>query len=69
VVETNANGCSSTSNSSSLTINANPDISITPDGNTSFCEGESVLLTATGNGTLTYQWKKDGDGTKKQESI
>jgi hypothetical protein len=34
---------------------------ITPAGPTTFCQGESVVLNAGGNGTtMTYVWRKDG---------
>ena len=34
--------------------------SITANGPTTFCSGESVLLSAVQTGNLTYQWKKNG---------
>ncbi|MBC8047535.1 MAG: T9SS type A sorting domain-containing protein [Fimbriimonadaceae bacterium] len=36
-----------------------PTVSISADGPTSFCDGDSVILTAVGSGYL-YQWKKNG---------
>jgi hypothetical protein len=41
---TDANGCSNTSNSVDVVVNALPQVSITANGNTSFCTGGSVTL-------------------------
>ncbi len=40
------NGCSSTSAATEVTVNPNPEPVITADGPTTFCEGESVNLSA-----------------------
>ncbi len=42
----------------SFIVNSNPLVTITPGGNTTFCDGESVTL-STISGT-TYQWYQDG---------
>lgn len=54
---TNANGCSKTSSSTSITANALPVATITPQSSTTFCNGDSVVLQANGSG-WTYQWLK-----------
>ncbi|MBS1656459.1 MAG: PKD domain-containing protein [Bacteroidetes bacterium] len=61
VVVTNTNGCSAQSSTAQLSINANPVASITPDGPTTFCNGNSVDLAATEGNGYTYQWYMDGD--------
>ncbi len=48
--------CAATSNSINVTVNAAPTPVITPAGPTTFCQGNTVALSApTGTG-LTYQW-------------
>lgn len=54
---TDANGCSKTSASTSITANALPVATITPQSSTTFCNGDSVVLQANGSG-WTYQWIK-----------
>src|SRR5258706_2570904 len=54
VTVTDANGCSGVSAPMSVTENPNPVPVITPGGPTTFCEGNSVDLTATPTGT--YLW-------------
>jgi len=49
-----ANGCSSTSEDITITVYDLPVVSITPDGPTEFCDGQSVLLTATA--ASSYAW-------------
>ena len=49
-----ANGCSSTSEDITITVYDLPVVSITPDGPTEFCDGESVVLTATA--ASSYAW-------------
>lgn len=58
VVVTNSSGCSQTSGSISVTENPKPAATITPGGPTTFCPGDSVILTANSGVGLTYQWKK-----------
>jgi len=48
------NGCSATSGSTAVTVNQTPTATITPQGNTTFCQGGFVVLQASGGGT--YQW-------------
>ena len=53
VTVTYANGCTSSA-SQSVTVNPAPTTSINASGPTTFCQGGSVLLTATSG--LTYNW-------------
>ena len=53
VVTTN-NGCSSTSSLNSVTVNPLPIATITPSGTTTFCQGGSVNLVASGG--TSYLW-------------
>jgi len=39
---------------------SNPSATITPQGNTTFCQGGSVTLNATTGTNYTYEWFKDG---------
>jgi uncharacterized protein (TIGR02145 family) len=54
VTVTGAGGCNATSAATSVTVNALPTASITASGNTTFCAGNSVLLSAS-NGN-SYLW-------------
>ncbi len=55
---TNASGCKATSASIAVTANPTPTIpTITQDGITTFCQGNSVTLSVTINLNNTYQWK------------
>jgi hypothetical protein len=58
VVVTNTPGCSKTSAVVSVTVNALPVATITPQGPTTFCVGGSVVLAANSGAGLTWQWKK-----------
>jgi|GEM_PF-2473278 len=49
-----ANGCSSSSSTTNVTVNQTPTATITPQGNTTFCQGGSVMLQAGGTGN--YVW-------------
>ncbi len=54
------NGCSSTA-STTVTINPNPDVSIIPSGDQTVCSGEALQLTAMATGTgLSYNWTATG---------
>lgn len=54
VTVTNANGCSTTSAPFAVTMNPLPTAVITAGGPTTFCQGGSVVLTATGG--TSYTW-------------
>ena len=56
----NANGCSSTSPSVSVTVNQLPTSTISASNATTFCQGGSTNLTADNNVGLSYQWYKNG---------
>ena len=54
---TDVNGCTSTSASTTVNIDPTPSTPIlSAGGATTFCEGESVTLSATATGAATYQW-------------
>jgi Calcineurin-like phosphoesterase/SprB repeat/Purple acid Phosphatase, N-terminal domain len=55
VAVSDANGCSATSLPTNVLVNALPTATISAEGNTTFCEGESVMLNAT-NGMSSYLW-------------
>lgn len=52
-------GCSVISPAKAITVNSNPSATITPDGPTSFCNGDSVVLKGNFGTGLAYQWKKN----------
>jgi len=55
------NSCGTdTSDLTFITVNPSPTTNITAHGNTSFCQGDSVLLTSNYFTDLTYQWQKNG---------
>jgi hypothetical protein len=60
VVVTNANGCSQTSNAISVTANTIPTPVITANGPTTFCQGGTVMFTATVVAGMSYQWYNNG---------
>ena len=60
VVVTNANGCSQTSNVISVTANTIPTPIITANGPTTFCQGGTVMFTATVITGMSYQWYNNG---------
>jgi hypothetical protein len=57
---TDANGCSNTSNVVTVEVNALPQVSITANGNTSFCTGGSVTLTS--NQSNGNNWSNNSTG-------
>jgi hypothetical protein len=56
---TNSNGCSVVSSQKNVVVKTNPAITITPLGNTTFCNGDSVKLQS--NGVGTYQWRRNNN--------
>jgi len=54
VTVTDANGCTATSNTVAVTVNALPTATITANGPTSFCQGGNVVLAAAGNGAISW---------------
>lgn len=62
VTVTDANGCSATSATTTVTVNANPTATISADGATTFCEGGDVNLMA--SAATSYLWSNGStDGT------
>ena len=57
---TDANGCVRTSAPTVVTVNPNPQVTITGSGPTTFCSGDSVTLTSTG--ASSYQWSNNQSG-------
>ena len=65
VIVNQAAGCADTSAASSVTVVADPTVSIAVDNGT-ICEGGQINLTSTvtgGTGTTTYQWEFNNGGT------
>ena len=56
VVVKNSTGCSATSTATTVTVNTLPTATITPVTATTFCSGQSVVLSANTGTGLTYQW-------------
>jgi hypothetical protein len=59
-VNITSKGCTTTSNPTTVSINALPTSTITPSSATNFCAGGSVALNANTGTGLSYQWRKDG---------
>ncbi len=57
---TNAQGCSSISQATNVTVNPVPSAEVGAGGNLTFCVGANVLLRATQGSGYTYQWKNNG---------
>lgn len=58
-----ANACGSTASSNAVTITVltPPDIrTVVASGSTELCEGETVILSVTGQTGVSYQWKRNG---------
>ncbi|MBC8046216.1 MAG: T9SS type A sorting domain-containing protein [Fimbriimonadaceae bacterium] len=68
VTVTNASGCSDADNSVTVTEDAAPLASITPDGSLSICQGAYIYLNANTGTGLTYQWYKNGNPIAGQTS-
>ena len=54
VTVTDANGCEGTSDPVTTIVNSNPTPTVTPDGPTVFCDGDSVVLTS--SAADSYLW-------------
>ena len=59
-VTNSATNCSSTSATVVVTVNALPNAVITTSTPTTFCDEDSVVLTANTGTNLSYVWKKNG---------
>ena len=60
VTNYNPSGCFTISDPITVTVNPLPTPSIIANGPTTFCQGSSVFINATGVGITTYQWKVNG---------
>lgn len=58
VTATNSYGCTNTSNSKVVTVNT-VSANITASGPTTFCNGDSVILSANTGANLSYQWTRN----------
>ena len=56
-----SNGVCTSKDSVTVTVNALPTANITTNGATTFCQGNSVTLSANTGTGLTYQWKNNGN--------
>ncbi|REJ63930.1 MAG: hypothetical protein DWQ21_01505 [Bacteroidetes bacterium] len=59
ITVTNADGCSTTTSATAVTVNTPPSATITSTGTGSICSGASETLTATA-GMSSYQWYANG---------
>ena len=59
VTSTSGGGCTATSNSVNVTVNAVPIATITPSGAVSVCTGSTQVLSGTAGVGQTYQWYQD----------
>ena len=57
---TDANGCVRTSTPTVVTVNPNPQVTISSSGPTTFCSGDSLTITSTGGSS--YQWSNNQSG-------
>jgi hypothetical protein len=55
-IVTNSTGCSATSNVITITSNPSPTANIVLSGPITFCQGDSVMMTANSGTGYTYQW-------------
>jgi gliding motility-associated-like protein len=58
VIATNSFNCTGLSSATLITVNPTPIANLTVSGATTFCQGQSVTLTASGNGNV--QWQQNG---------
>jgi len=56
VTVTNASGCVGTTQPVTISVNTRPTATITHNGQLVFCEGDSILLTASNGTGFTYLW-------------
>lgn len=54
-------GCSSTSTAINVIVNPLPTATASAAGNTTFCQGDSLLLEANNQPNVTYQWRINGN--------
>jgi hypothetical protein len=60
VVVTNSNGCEATSIGQTVIVYPNPVATISSLSSTTFCDGESVILTTSAITGNSYQWTRNG---------
>jgi len=60
LIVTDANGCSDTSELLKITVFERPAGTVTADGPLSFCNGDSVTLSAIPDAGNLYQWRRNG---------
>ncbi len=53
--------CNTMSSVTLITVNPNPSAIITPQSNTTFCQGGSVILNASSGSGNSYEWYQDGN--------
>ena len=58
-----SNGGCSDSSTTAVTINSVPTVSVTANGPTTFCTGDSVVLVATSGTAILYEWSTGAFGT------
>ncbi len=61
VIITDGNGCKDTSSVTKVTASTGASASLSANGITDFCNGDSVVLTANSGSGFTYQWKLNGN--------
>lgn len=61
VTVTDLNGCVGTSDLTTIEVYSFPDVKVLPNGPTEFCQGDSVVLTATGG--MDYVWSTGDMGS------
>ena len=59
VTATDSNSCSKTSTAKVVTVNPSPVVSTAIIGDTTLCQGDTVLLIANATNATTFQWKKN----------
>ena len=57
----NSNGCQSVSNVLTIAYVPDPSATVSVSGSTTFCQGDSVILSTSQSSGNTYQWKLNGN--------
>lgn len=60
VTVTNGNNCSATSDPVTISVLPAPDVSITSNGSSTFCQGSTRQLSIPNTSGTSYQWRRDG---------
>lgn len=69
VIVTNTNGCTKSSSGVVVTVKSLPAATITAQGPTTFCAGDSVILAANSGTGYSYQWTKSNVNISGATSI